>query len=112
MTTTDRGTGRTTRMLEEAIACDAEVVFVVAHSRPFALELMRRTADILRSAGEEPIAQKPSGAIRRRDGRAIVFTDAHDHAARAMGYRGPAFIDHAVYDLVPYAVVDRIVRRQ
>lgn len=91
-----RRSGRTTRMLEAAIASPHEQVIVIGHDERFTRILYDMTLGLLQ-AGQYVYGQSiPSRKeIMRSDGRFIRFFSGLD-PYRLRGLRGDVYIDHAV----------------
>jgi hypothetical protein len=93
---TGRGTGRTQRMLEKAVASKAPLVVVLGKDWRFARDLQRRVRDM------QPTWASDGRTITRPDGGTLRFASYDDAPPTADQWRGlddvEFHIDHAVRD--------------
>jgi hypothetical protein len=89
-----RGTGRTQRMLEAAVASEAEIVVIVVRTRAFIGEVRPRVCKMIEGCR----VNIGNSEIHRPDGRRVMFHAADELAAHPqllMGLRGvERFVDH------------------
>lgn len=93
-----RGTGRTTRMLQDAVASPQEHVVVVAHNHDYARRLCQLA---VRMIGPDGIGSRQSHKITRTDGRTLEFVSVWSDPAEypEMRLRGPhVHWDHHAFD--------------
>lgn len=102
-----RGTGRTTRMLEEVLRDGSETVVVVGHSSRFAVELMQMYYRL-----EDSDAHAYSAAtmtVTRRDGRRIMFMGPDWNRMKGVA-RASVHVDHAARMILTVRQWDRLTK--
>ena len=92
MEVSDRRTGRTSRMLDEALASDAAVVAIVAPTHPIARDILwkLKEREPVRLNGTEMRAEFPGGKVVR----VLVATPRDVAHGTLAGVRGRIFRDH------------------